>query len=74
MDGFETGYVWDAKSTKGTVNPNMRRPLKDGYYDHGQNCVEYIAQMFGPGTKLKPVMQVERTPAYLLDPLSWIGN
>jgi hypothetical protein len=58
----------------GTTNPNTRRPLKDGYYDCGQNCVEYIAQMFGPGTKLKPVMQVERTPAYLLDPLSWIGN
>jgi len=28
----EAGYVWDAKSTKGTTNPNTRRPLKDGYY------------------------------------------
>jgi len=30
VDGFEAGYVWDAKSTTGTTNPNTRRPLKDG--------------------------------------------
>jgi hypothetical protein len=48
VDGFEAGYVWDSKSTKGTTSPNTRRPLKDGYYDHGQNCVDYIAQMIGP--------------------------
>ena len=31
---------------------NTRRPLKDGYDDHGPNCVEYIALMIGPGTRL----------------------
>jgi hypothetical protein len=31
----EADYVWDSKSTKGTTNPNTRRPLKDAYDDHG---------------------------------------
>jgi len=74
VDGFEAGYVWDAKSTKGTTNPNTRRPLKDGYYDHGQNCVEYVALMFGPGTKLKPVIKANPMHAYPLDPLSWMNG
>jgi hypothetical protein len=30
-----------------------RRPLKDGYYDHGQNCVEYIVLKFGPTAPTK---------------------
>ena len=74
VDGFEAGYFWDAKSTKGTTNPNTRRPLKDGYYDHGQNCVEDIAQMFGPGTKLKPGMKANPMQAYPPSALSWMGN
>ena len=45
----EAGYVWNAKSTTGTTIPNMRRPLKDGYCDDGQNCVEDIVLTFGPG-------------------------
>jgi len=28
VDGFEAGYVWDAESTKGTTNPNTRRPRR----------------------------------------------
>jgi hypothetical protein len=58
------------------VNPNPRRPLKDGYGydDHGRNCVEYIAQMFGPGTKLKPAPHKPPVRTYPFDPLSWMGN
>jgi hypothetical protein len=48
VDGFEAGYVWDSKSTASTSNPNTRRPLKDGYYDHAQNRLEYILLAFGP--------------------------
>jgi transposase-like protein len=25
-----------------------RRPLQNGFYDHSQNCVEYIVLRFGP--------------------------
>ena len=73
VDGFEAGYVWDSKSTKGTTNPNTRRPLKDGYYDHGQNCVEYIALMFGPRTKRKPALAQTAPPRFALSPHSWMG-
>lgn len=60
VDGFEAGYVWDAKSATGRTNPNTRRPLKDGYCDHGHDCAEHTAQTFGPDTKLKPVMRAAR--------------
>jgi hypothetical protein len=73
VDGFEAGYVWDSKSTKGTANPDTRRPLKDGYYDYGQNCVEYIALMFGPGTRLKASPNRERLATALPDPLGWMA-
>lgn len=53
VDGFEAGYVWDTKSTSSTTNPNTRRPLKDGLYDHSQNCVEYILLKFGPTAPTK---------------------
>jgi len=38
----------------GTSTPNTRRPLKDGYYDHAQNCLEYIVLAFGPTAERKP--------------------
>jgi len=73
VDGFGAGYVWDAKSTKGTTNPNARCPLKDGYYDHGQNCVENIALMFGPGTKRQVVLPEAAPPIFPFSPNSWMG-
>ena len=72
VDGFEAGYVWDAKSTKGTTNPNTRRPLKDGYYDHGQNCVEYIALIFGPRTGVKRETPELLVPPPYLGPNGWM--
>lgn len=47
-DGFEAGYVWDERQFYGP-RVNIRRPRKDGTYDHGQNCVEYGVLAFGPG-------------------------
>ena len=48
--------MWDTKSTTSTSHPNTRRPLKDGYYDHAQNCLEYVLLAFGPtvGEKKTP--------------------
>ena len=75
VDGFGAGYVRDAKSTKGTTNPNTCRPLKDGYYDHGQNCVvEYIALMFGSGTRLKPTPKAKPSPTFPADRLGWMAD
>lgn len=45
IDGLEAGYVWDdAAAQTGAV----RKPRKDGYYDHAQNCLEYALLKFGP--------------------------
>ena len=48
IDGLEAGYVWDRRSIANSVSPNTRRPLKDGTYDHLQNCSEYTWLNFGP--------------------------
>jgi hypothetical protein len=45
-DGFEAGYVWDTRQLVG-VSAQIRRPKKDGTYDHSQNATEYIALAFG---------------------------
>jgi hypothetical protein len=54
VDGFEAGYVWAESQATGSSTPNTRRPLKDGYYDHAQNCLEYIVLAFGPMAERKP--------------------
>lgn len=45
-DGFEAGYVWD-EHTVSVGNKQLRRPKKDGWYEHGQNCAEYLELNFG---------------------------
>ena len=56
-----------------STGANTRRPLKDGYYDHGQNCVEYVALMFGQGTKRKPALPHTAPPSFPSSPYSWMG-
>jgi hypothetical protein len=36
-DGFEAGYVWDEHMVS-VGNKQIRKPKKDGWYEHGQNC------------------------------------
>jgi hypothetical protein len=48
-DGFEAGYVWD-EHTVSVGNKQVRRPKKDGWYEHGQNCAEYLELNFGHET------------------------
>lgn len=45
-DGCEAGYVWDQHLIS-VGNKQMRRPKKDGWYEHGQNCLEYLEHNFG---------------------------
>ena len=61
-EGGGAGDVRGSKGTKSTTNPNTRRPLKDGYYDRGQNCVEYIAVMFGLVASGKTCPEIEPDP------------
>ena len=47
IDGFEAGYVFDERKYVNAAHPNIRKPKKDGYYDHLQNTVEYVQLNFG---------------------------
>lgn len=55
IDGFEAGYVFDDRKFVNSAYPNIRKPKKDGYYDHLQNTVEYAHLNYGTG-----IVQVER--------------
>lgn len=45
-DAFEAGYVWDEHLISVNNKP-MRRPRKDGWYEHGMNVAEYLELNFG---------------------------
>ncbi len=45
-DALEAGYVWD-EHVISVANKPMRRPRKDGWYEHGMNCLEYLEHNFG---------------------------
>jgi len=47
VDGLEAGYVWDDRQLSGRLSPSTRVPRKDGWYDHLQNCLEYLQLAFG---------------------------
>lgn len=55
-DGFEAGYVWDEHMVS-VGNKQVRKPLKDGWYEHGMNCAEYLEANFGSGP-----MKVKKEP------------
>lgn len=60
-DGFEAGYVWDEHMVS-VNNKQVRKPKKDGWYEHGQNCAEYLELNFGntPPKKREPKVYTGR--------------
>ena len=60
-DGFEAGYVWDEHMVS-VGNKQVRRPKKDGWYEHGQNCAEYLELNFGHELPKKPKPAAQRQP------------
>ena len=70
-DGFEAGYVWDEHMVS-VGNKQVRKPKKDGWYEHGQNCAEYLECNFGAAF----VKKKERVPGSMRQPggnLAWMG-
>lgn len=65
-DGFEAGYVWDEHLVS-VNNKQVRKPKKDGWYEHGQNCAEYLELNFG----LEPP---KPKPAAIVYPPSLVGD
>lgn len=71
-DGFEAGYVWDEHMVS-VGNKQVRKPKKDGWYEHGQNCAEYLELNFGsevPKVKAKRATSPVRAAS---GPQSWAG-
>ena len=61
VDGLEAGYVWDDRLFGSSLSPSTRRPKKDGWYDHAQNCLEYVQLAFGvPQVTTMAAAQAER--------------
>lgn len=48
VDGLEAGYVWDERVRSSASGKKIIVPMKDGYYEHGQNCLEYGQINCGP--------------------------
>ncbi|HMF58845.1 MAG TPA: hypothetical protein VK595_00655, partial [Vicinamibacterales bacterium] len=70
-DGFEAGYVWDEHMVS-VNNKQVRKPKKDGWYEHGQNCAEYLELNFGSEPPKPPkVTQVPLRRA--AGPMAWAG-
>lgn len=71
-DGFEAGYVWDVHMVS-VNNKQVRKPKKDGWYEHGQNCAEYLELNFGgvPWAPPQAVEEVERIKTYGGGPSPW---
>jgi len=66
-DGFEAGYVWDEHFVS-VGNKQVRKPKKDGWYEHGQNCAEYLEANFGMDA---PKVTTKRTSAPLAQSWNW---
>ena len=63
------GYVWDVHMVS-VGSKQMRKPKKDGWFEHGMNCAEYLELNFGSAPpKQKPA------PAPLIFPIptTWMG-
>ena len=45
-DALEAGYVWDEHMVS-VGNKQVRKPKKDGWFEHGMNCTEYLELNFG---------------------------
>ena len=45
-DACEAGYVWDEHLVS-VGSKQIRKPKKDGWYEHGMNCLEYLAHNYG---------------------------
>jgi hypothetical protein len=71
-DGFEAGYVWDEHMVS-VGNKQVRKPKKDGWYEHGQNCAEYLEVCFGAEPVKRPTPQRVVGSRPLSGPMDWAG-
>jgi len=61
-NAFEAGYVWDTHMVS-VGSKQMRKPKKDGWFEHGMNCCEYLELQFGSAPP--PPEPEEKLPPYV---------
>jgi len=71
-DGFEAGYVWDQHMVS-VGSKQMRKPRKDGWYEHGQNVAEYFECNFGSAPPVKEPPKRERRPPSQMGRQAWMS-
>jgi len=70
-DGFEAGYVWDEHFVS-VGSKQVRKPKKDGWFEHGQNCHKYLELNFGL-TAYRPRAEPQVTmPPVFLSENAWM--
>jgi len=71
-DGFEAGYVWDEHMVS-VGSKQLRKPKKDGWFEHGQNCCEYLDVNFGTVPSVPKTARPGNVPAGAVGRLGWMG-
>ena len=71
-DGLEVGYVW-SPLTVSVNNKPMRQPKADGWYDHGQVCLQYLQHNFSPRRMTRPIGDPPPAGPRPLSPSAWMG-
>lgn len=73
-DACEAGYVWDEHFVS-VGSKQVRKPKKDGWYEHGMNCVEYLELNFGGGQATQAEEEArtirQRSEASSIAPTAW---
>ena len=68
-DGYEAGYVWDEHLVS-VGSKQVRRPKKDGWFEHGQNCFHPETRVITPDG-LVPIATLPASGT-VLSPSGWV--
>ena len=74
-DALEAGYVWDEHMVS-VGNKQVRKPKKDGWFEHGMNCTEYLELNFGADQPTQEETDKAKRQTSLSQPPptgSWMG-
>lgn len=77
-DALEAGYVWDEHMVS-VGNKQIRKPKKDGWFEHGMNALEYLELEFGADKLTDDAKARNKRPRVRIGPppvrgdMSWAG-
>jgi PBSX family phage terminase large subunit len=69
VDALEAGYVWDEHMVS-VGNKQIRKPKKDGWFEHGMNCLEYLELTYGADKQTKEQEEAEKKRRPVMPPVT----